>query len=218
MNLVITNNNSIVKIISKYFDIKKCVLEEHIEDINMYVDQELMSKKMELFNKIIIDINSLKNNNQEIIKTISRIKVIYNMQIIIIALGYKVGNELLSELFKIGIYDFVISDDKVFQDEEFRKVIKGNNYIDSLKFKIEDSNKKKQKKIKLNIVKKDKKKTKQVSNEKILACFSIIKNTTFQVFKIIGYVIIMFFISVGATSLFNSNIRELLIEIIKGGV
>lgn len=217
MNLVITNNRDIVKIITKYFDIKKCVLEEHIEDISMYVDKDLMSKKMELFDKIIIDINSLKNNNQEIIKAISRIKVIYNMQIIIIALGYKVGNELLSEFFKIGIYDFVISEDKVFQDEEFRKVIKGNNYIDSLKFKLENSNKKKQKKIRLNIARKDKNKLKQVSNEKILACFSIIKTTTFQMFKGIGYVLIMFFISVGATALFNSNIREILIQIIKGG-
>lgn len=217
MNLVITNNSSIVKIITKYFDIKKCVLEDKIEDINMYVDKDLMSKKMELFDKIIIDINSLKNNNQEIINAISRIKIIYNIQIIIIALGFKVGNELLSELFKIGIYDFVISEDKVFQDEEFRKVIKGNNYIDSLKFKVQNSNKKKQKKIKLNIARNDKNKLKQVSNEKILACFSIIKTTTFQIFKVIGYVIIMFFISVGATSLFNSNIRELLIEIIRGG-
>lgn len=218
MNLVITNNSSIVKIITKYFDIKKCILEDKIEYINMYVDKDLMSKKMELFDKIIIDINSLKNNNQEIINAISRIKIIYNIQIIIIALGFKVGNELLSELFKIGIYDFVISEDKVFQDEEFRKVIKGNNYIDSLKFKVQNSNKKKQKKIKLNIARNDKNKLKQVSNEKILACFSIIKTTTFQIFKVIGYVIIMFFISVGATSLFNSNIRELLIEIIRGGI
>lgn len=217
MNLVITNNKSIVKIIKKYFDIKKCVLEENVEDINMYVDKDLMSKKMESFDKIIIDVNSLKNNNQDIVKSISRIKVIYNMQIIIIALGYKVGNELLSELFKIGIYDFVISDDKVFQDEEFRKVIKGNNYIDSLKFKVGNFDKNKQKKIKLNIIKNGKNKSKQLSNKNVLACFSIIKNTTFQMFKVISYVLIMFFISVGATSLFNSNIRELLIEIIRGG-
>lgn len=217
MILLITNNGNTIKMLSKYFDIKKCVLEDKIEDINMYVDKDLMSKKMELFDKIIIDINSLKNNNQEIIKAILRIKIIYNIQIIIIALGFKVGNELLSELFKIGIYDFVISEDKVFQDEEFRKVIKGNNYIDSLKFKVQNSNKKKQKKIKLNIARNDKNKLKQVSNEKILACFSIIKTTTFQIFKVIGYVIIMFFISVGATALFNSNIREILIQVIRGG-
>ena len=88
------------------------------------------------------DINSLKNTNEEIIKSIARIKVIYDIQIVIIAIGFKVGNELLSNLFELGIYDFIISEDKSFQDEEFRKAMKGNNYIDSVKFKIEDKTKK----------------------------------------------------------------------------
>ena len=51
MILVITNNDDIVKITSKYLDIKKCIV-ENVEDINTYIDKDLMSKKMELFDKI----------------------------------------------------------------------------------------------------------------------------------------------------------------------
>ena len=218
MILVITNNDNIVKITSKYLDIKKCIV-ENVEDINTYVDKELMSKKMELFDKIIIDINSLKNNNEEIIKSIARIKVIYDIQIVIIAIGFKVGNELLSNLFELGIYDFIISEDKAFQDEEFRKAMKGNNYIDSVKFKIQDKTKKvKKNKIKKRIIKDNRKKLRQVSKQKILACFSFVKNIIVNILKIIGYVALMFFVSVGATALINANIREILIQIIRGGI
>ena len=218
MILVITNNDNIVKIISKYLDIKKCIV-ENVEDINTYIDKDLMSKKMELFDKIIIDINSLKNTNEEIIKSIARIKVIYDVQIVIIAIGFKVGNELLSNLFELGIYDFIISEDKSFQDEEFRKAMKGNNYIDSIKFRIQDKTKKVKKfKIKKKIIKDNKKKLRQVSKQKILACFSFIKNIIFDIIKVLGYVVLMFFVSVGATALINANIREILIQIIRGGI
>lgn len=218
MILVITNNDDIVKITSKYLDIKKCIV-ENVEDINTYIDKDLMSKKMELFDKIIIDINSLKNTNEETIKSIARIKVIYDIQIVIIAIGFKVGNELLSNLFELGIYDFIISEDKSFQDEEFRKAMKGNNYIDSVKFKIEDKTKKvKKTKIKKRIIKDNRKKLRQVSKQKILACFSFVKNIIFEIIKVLGYVALMFFVSVGATALINANIREILIQIIRGGI
>ena len=85
---------------------------------------------MELFDKIIININIFKNTNEEILKSIARIKVIYDVQIVVIAIEFKLGNELLSNLFELEIYDFIISEDKSFQDEEFRKAITGNNYID----------------------------------------------------------------------------------------
>ena len=218
MILIITNNDNIVKMTSKYIDIKKCIV-ENVEDINTYIDKDLMSKKMELFDKIIIDINSLKNTNEEILKSIARIKVIYDIQIVIIAIGFKVGNELLSNLFELGIYDFIISEDKSFQDEEFRKAMTGNNYIDSIKFRIQDKTKKiKKTKIKKRIIKDNKKKLIQVSKQKILACFSFIKNIIFEIIKVIGYVSLMFLVSVGATALINANIREILIQIIRGGI
>ena len=176
-----------------------------------------MNKKLELFDKIIIDINSLKDNNEEIINAIARIKTIYDVQVIILAIGYKVGNELLSELFNIGVYGYIISENKSFQDEEFRKAFKGNRYIDAVKFKVETTLKKKVKKVKLKKIKKQvNKDNKQVSKKKILACFSYIKISISYCLEIVGYVLVMLLLSVGATALINSNIREILIQIIGG--
>ena len=95
----------------------------------------------------------------------------------------------------------------------------GNNYIDSVKFKIQDKTKKvKKTKIKKKIIKDNKKKLRQVSKQKILACFSFVKNIIVDILKIIGYVVLMFLVSVGATALINANIREILIQIIRGGI
>ena len=124
------------------------------------------------------------------------------------AIGYQIGNELLSSLFDIGIYDFIISEDKSFQDEEFRKAIVGNTYIDSIKFKNKTDNKKSKLKIKKN---------KQISKKKQLVCFNFIKNQMKYVINLIGYILLMILISISATVLFNSNMRELLIKIMQGG-
>ena len=213
MVLIISNNNKIIKTIYKYIDIKKCLVESEVVDINKYIDEELMSKNIDFIDKIIIDINSLNNNSNEIINAIQRIKVIYDIQIIIIAIGYKVGNEFLSQIFDLGIYDFIISEDKLYQDEEFRNAIKGNNYIDSIKFKVENNIKKK-----VKIKNKKVKKIKQGNKQKILTCFNFIKNIILFIFKTLGYLILMFLLSVGVTCLINSNIRKILIDILKGGI
>lgn len=209
MILVITNNTYTKRIIEKYISLKNIVLEDNIDNLNMYIDKELMSKNIEYFDKIIIDISNIEQND-EIYKGILRLKTIYDIQIIVIALKYKVGNKLLSRLFDIGIYDFVISEDKKLQDEEIRKALNGNTYIESIHFKLEDEEKKKNKKS-------SNYKKEQVRKKKILACFSFIKNSLFIVFKLISYILIMFLMSVGATALINSNIREMLIKILQGG-
>ena len=213
MVLIISNNNKIIKTIYKYIDIKKCLVESEVVDINKYIDEELMSKNIDFIDKIIIYINILNNNSNEIINAIQRIKVIYDIQIIIIAIGYKVGNEMLSQIFDLGVYDFIVSEDKSYQDEEFRNAIKGNNYIDSVKFKVENNIKKK-----VKIKNKKVKKIKQGNKQKILTCFNFIKNIILFIFKTLGYLILMFLLSVGATSLINSNIRQILIDILKGGI
>ena len=137
MILIITNNSITKKLISKYINIKDCVIDIIDEDFSIYVDKKLMNKNLEKISKIIIDITNFNDKKENILNSVARIKVIYNIQIIIIAIGYKIGDELLSEFFKIGIYDFVISDDNSYQDEELRKSMQGNNYKDALKFKID---------------------------------------------------------------------------------
>ena len=208
MVLVITRKKDVTNIILNYINSKEIIFEKNVISLVNYVDKDLMSKNIEVLDKIIIDINSFSDDKNNLFNAISKIKTIYDIQIIIIAIGYQIGNELLSSLFNIGIYDFIISEDKSFQDEEFRKAIVGNTYIDSVKFKNQIDNKKSKLKIKKN---------KQISKKKQLVCFNFIKNQMKYVINLIGYILLMILISISATVLFNSNMRELLIKIMQGG-
>lgn len=208
MVLVITRKKDVTNIILNYINSKEIIFEKNVISLVNYVDKDLMSKNIEVLDKIIIDINSFSDDKNNLFNAISKIKTIYDIQIIIIAIGYQIGNELLSSLFDIGIYDFIISEDKSFQDEEFRKAIVGNTYIDSIKFKNKTDNKKSKLKIKKN---------KQISKKKQLVCFNFIKNQMKYVINLTGYILLMILISISATVLFNSNMRELLIKIMQGG-
>lgn len=208
MVLVITRKKDVTNIILNYINSKEIIFEKNVISLVNYIDKDLMSKNIEVLDKIIIDINSFSDDKNNLFNAISKIKTIYDIQIIIIAIGYQIGNELLSSLFDIGIYDFIISEDKSFQDEEFRKAIVGNTYIDSIKFKNKTDNKKSKLKIKKN---------KQISKKKQLVCFNFIKNQMKYVINLIGYILLMILISISATVLFNSNMRELLIKIMQGG-
>ena len=155
---------------------------------------------------------------EEILKAITRIKVIYDIQIMIIALRYKIGNELLSNLFDIGIYDFIISEDKEKQNEEWIQALNRNNYIDAVKFKINTNAKKKKiKKITKNKLKKNLKENDRQVSKKILACFFTLKSNISYVFSFIWYFFITILVSIGATALLNSNIRQLIVKVIQGG-
>lgn len=219
MVLVITNNDNTKNIVRKYIHLKEIVVEKLIGKFDIYIDKEFMKKNLEQFDKIIIDITDFIDSKEEILKAITRIKIIYNIQIIIIALKYKVGNELLSNLFDIGIYDFIISEDEDIQREECIKAINKNNYIDAIRFKINTNEKKKKiKKVSKNKLKKNLKENEEQVNKKILACSFELKNKLSDILIILWHGIITLLISVGATALLNSNIRQLIIEIIKGGI
>jgi len=214
--VVITNNQNTSSIVEKYINIKECVVENLNEKLSVYINNQFLSKNLEKIEKIIIDITDFIDTKEEILKAITKIKIIYNIQIIIIALNFKVGDELLSDLFNIGIYDFIISKDEEKQNEEWIKSLNKNNYIDAVKFKI-NKNEKKIKRISKSKLKKNlKKEDKQVS-KKVLSFFLALKSELLEVLTFIWYVLLTILISVGATSLLNSNIRKLIIEVIQGG-
>ena len=218
MTLIITNNQNTKGMVCKYINIKECVIENIENSFNEYIDKNFMNKNLEQFDKIIVDITGFKDTEEEILKAITRIKIIYGIQIIIIALNYKIGNELLSNLFNIGIYDFVISEDEEKQNEEWVKSLNRNNYVDAVKFKINTNDKKKKiKKISKNKLKKNLKENDEQVSKKILAFFLMLKTKCSDVLTFIWYALLTILISVGATALLNSNIRQLIIEIIQGG-
>ena len=69
----------------------------------------------------------------------------YNIQIIIVALGLEEGNKLLAKLFNEGIYNFVNAKTYYEQKEQFKNCLTngGYQYKDSIRFrqKIENNNK-----------------------------------------------------------------------------
>lgn len=212
MVLVITKNNNILEMVNKYISEKEINVENVENSFNEYVEKNLLKKNLENFNKIIVNITDFNEESEQILKSIAKIKIIYNIQIIVIAINYKAGNTLLSELFNIGIYDFITSTDGEIQREEWIKALDGNNYIDSIKYKIKPNQKKKIKRVSRLKLKNKIKDEKQVS-QIVLSCFYGFK----EFCSIFLYVILSFLVSVGATALVNSNIRNILIEIIKGG-
>ena len=169
MILAITNENE--KFI--YEVCKECGEEQvqiftGIKNLNKFAIQEL--RNLNNFNQIIIDINSTNESEDEIVKTIVTIKSMYNIRIIILALGYKQGNTLLSRLFNEGIYNFVTGRKTM---EETVNIY--YQYKDAVRFRNEvlDTNKKGK-----VIIKKEYKALKQFVNIAVAGTESRIGTTT----------------------------------------
>ena len=112
--------------------ISECCRENGFEDVQIYTGIKNLNsfiirdlRNLNNFRYIIIDITSTKESEEEIIRTVVAIKSMYNIRVIIMALGYKVGNTLLSKLFLEGIYNFIIGDNYQTQKEEFTSSLSG---------------------------------------------------------------------------------------------
>lgn len=131
-----------------------------VESLKRFAIQEL--KNLNNYNQIIIDINATKESQDDIISSIVAIKSMYNIRVIVLALGYKEGDTLLSKLFNEGIYNFVTGTTYNEQKEQFRNCMLGEGcqYKDAIRYrqKIDDNKKNK------IIIKKEYKKLKQFVN------------------------------------------------------
>ncbi|MEG0873650.1 MAG: hypothetical protein RSG48_06870 [Clostridia bacterium] len=159
MILAITSQNEkFITEICKEFQSEELQVLTGIKSLNRFAIQEL--KSLNNFEYIVIDINSTKEAEEEIIKAVVAIKSMYNIRIIIMALGYKEGNSLLARLFGEGIYNFVVGNDYEVQKEELIKCLSkdGNQYKDSVRFRAEVLNNKSKDRV---IIKKEYKKLKQ---------------------------------------------------------
>lgn len=108
-----------------------------IDSLYKFAVQDL--KSLSSYDTIIIDINSTKEKEEDIINAVVAIKTMYEIKIIILALGYKEGNSLLAKLFNEGIYNFVTGTDYETQKLQFKQCLNknGNNYKDSIRFRGE---------------------------------------------------------------------------------
>ena len=215
MILVITNDIKIKVLVKKYFSAKTIMFVENVENLSDYVSKEFINKSTEMIEKVIIDISSFNDKKEELVKAIMKIKLIYCLDIIIIALGYKAGDKILADLFDVGIYDFIISKDKSLQDREFVDAIRGNDYIDSLKFRSEDKHRKKTNKFK---IKRKLKKEIRKSETRDSDFFYYLKNISMSIFRVVSYIFFTALLSIGATAILNKSIRDMILEIILGKI
>jgi len=111
-----------------------------IESLYRFAVQDL--KSLSNYNAIIIDINSTKEKEDDIVRAVVAIKSMYNVRVIVLALGYKEGNSLLARLFNEGIYNFVNGKDYETQVQQFKQCLldDGNFYKDAIRFRGELSN------------------------------------------------------------------------------
>ena len=141
MILAITKNNE--KLIYDVCKTNNLGLPQIITGINSlykFAVQDL--KSLSNYKAIIIDIKSTKEKEDEIVMAVVAIKSMYNVRIIILALGYKEGNSLLARLFNEGIYNFVNGTDYETQMQQFRLCFskEGNHYKDAIRFRGEIAN------------------------------------------------------------------------------
>lgn len=130
-----------------------------VTNLKKFVFQEM--KNINNFEVIIIDITEFKDTEKDILDSVVAIKSMYNIRIIIVAVGYSYGNSLLGKLFNEGIYNFVTSTDYKEQQLELEECIdgEGKQYKDSVRFRLNEVITNNKEKV---IIKKEYKKLKQI--------------------------------------------------------
>ena len=141
MILAITKNNEkLIYDVCKKNNLGLPQIITGIESLYRFAVQDL--KSLSNYNAIIIDINSTKEKEDDIVRAVVAIKSMYNVRVIVLALGYKEGNSLLARLFNEGIYNFVNGKDYETQVQQFKQCLldDGNFYKDAIRFRGELSN------------------------------------------------------------------------------
>ena len=141
MILAITKNNeNLIYDVCKKNNLGLPQIITGIDSLYKFAVQDL--KSLSNYKAIIIDVCSTKEKEEDIVKAVVAIKSMYNVRIIILALGYKEGNSLLAKLFNEGIYNFVNGIDYETQIQQFRLSFSkdGNQYKDAVRFRGEIAN------------------------------------------------------------------------------
>ena len=88
---------------------------------------------------LAIDLAIILNTTEEIIAFFIKFRQLYDAKIVIVGIGRKVGDLLLSKLVNESIFNFITSEDEFLQKEEINCCILGNNeYKHCIKFKIQE--------------------------------------------------------------------------------
>lgn len=176
MILAITNTNEkLIREICAKYDYDEIEVYTGIRNLQEFAIRELQN--LSSFKYLILDITDLKEKEETIIKSVVAIKSMHNIRIIIMASGFKEGDNILSRLFKEGIYNFITGDSYQKQEEEFKKCLsaEGNEYKDAIRYRVEENNANSKSKV---IIKKEYKKLKQLLTVAIAGTQTHIGTTT----------------------------------------
>ena len=140
MILAITKENE--KLISEVCD-SNDIEDYHVMTTitNLYNFTIAELKILNNFTQIIIDITAITDTHVQLLESIVALKTIYrDLRVTILAIAYKEGDTILSNLFHESVFDFVISKDYQVQKDELSKCINiGNKYSDAIRFRCTES-------------------------------------------------------------------------------
>lgn len=214
--------------------IKSICQEQHITILNQEVEEidflKYIKQTKVNFNLIkyfIIDINQLKNTEDEIVNSIKYFKEMYsNTRIIIIAKGYDSQNNILTALYENGIYNIANNNEEQELKQEIKNCLtQGLQEKDAKKFKrIEKIKIDKKAKYK-NLILKLKGKNKKQPNEQELKertqkqisssvyFLAIFVDVVKSLVRLLCYIAVFILTSVGLTFLLNEELRNMVFQI-----
>lgn len=104
-----------------------------------YIKKHISS--MEEIEQFVIDLSALKDTDEEIIQAVENYRMMYvDARIIILATNRRSGDELLKNLFQLGLYNLVLTEDYLILREELKKCItEGKTFRDAIGFKDAES-------------------------------------------------------------------------------
>ena len=137
-NSICKENNITINKLNKVFDLNTLFSNNNYEHYQI----------------LAVDLSIVSNTDYEILNFFLKFRQLYDAKIIIVAIGKKVGDLILSKLVSDGIFNFITSEDDFLQKEEIKACILGNNsYKDCVKFKIQEPTKEIKKTNKLDKIK-----------------------------------------------------------------
>ena len=194
-------------------------------DISQYIKET--KTNFNLIKYLIIDLNLLKNSENEIIETVYNFSKLYTKtRMIILASNYNEQNIILTNLYDLGFYN-IINEFEVNEMENKLNISLSESGIqknESKKFKKREEVIQKESKIKnfIDNIKtnkpkensKVKKESKADMPTNLVYLFSLLLEAVTRIVKFICYVIVFVLTSIGLTILLNSELRDLVFQIL----
>lgn len=86
---------------------------------------------------LIVDLSALADTDEEITAAFESLRIMdYSTRFIVLAAGRREGDSLLKQLFYMGVYDLVATDDYLQIHEELTEcILRGKKYRDALRFR-----------------------------------------------------------------------------------